>query len=602
MFDNYKNRFKLLHDSKRNAVLFEITYKLAATAIVYPLVILVINLCMKAAGVRYLTNEYIYRAVMNPFVIIGLIAAVLLFVAYCTYEMSYLAVCFETKRKGYNASIIDNMYNALLRMKKLAGVKIIPLFLFYFISIIFVNVTTVCNIVFSQTTFNLFKLYVWRRGILVKVSIIIAIAIIYAVVILGIYSFNIYVLEGRNFRDSYKKSISLVRKHPVGTIGTIVIYNLRVFIAIMAIYAVISVVLVAGVKILNMAYMGSAVYLSVLKGVKLCVKLILVYVAIPMTFSAISAMYYKYSDEKDINFQFVDIEEGSARRNSIIYKGILIISTILVISYIAISVNKNPFENVAIFHETKISAHRGYSVAAPENTLAAFREAIDSMADEIELDVQMTKDGILVVMHDSSAYRTCGVDRNISDMTYKEVRQLDAGFWYGEEFVGERVPSLAEVLELAKGKIDLNIEIKADNNKQTIAKKVVKLIKRYGMEESCVITSFDYDILKEVKAVDKDIQVGYILSVAYGNFYEMDDVDFFSVSASFLTKNVVDAIHNSGKQVYVWTVNNESSIKNLTNKGVDNIITDEPVLARETIYARDTSETMINMIKYVFNR
>ena len=82
----------------------------------------------------------------------------------------------------------------------------------------------------------------------------------------------------------------------------------------------------------------------------------------------------------------------------------------------------------------------------------------------------------------------------------------------------------------------------------------------------------------------------------------MEDVDFFSVNAAFLTKRLVDAIHNSGKQIHAWTVNNQSSIKNLSNKGVDNIITDDPVLARETVYSRNTSETIVNMAKYVFNR
>ena len=104
------------------------------------------------------------------------------------------------------------------------------------------------------------------------------------------------------------------------------------------------------------------------------------------------------------------------------------------------------------------------------------------------------------------------------------------------------------------------------------------------MEDECVITSFDYDALLAVKEVDENIQTGYILSVAYGKFYEDDRVDFFSVNASFLTKRVVDAIHNTGKQVYAWTV------------------TDVPVTAREVVYSRDTSETITNMIKYVFNR
>ena len=157
-------------------------------------------------------------------------------------------------------------------------------------------------------------------------------------------------------------------------------------------------------------------------------------------------------------------------------------------------------------------------------------------------------------------------------------------------------------MQLAKGKIKLNIEIKTADNSDEVAKKVVKLIQKYSMQDSCVITSFDYSALQAVRSYDEDIEVGYILSVAYGKFYEIDDVDFFSVNASFLTKRVVDALHNSGKQVYAWTVNNDASIKNLTNKGVDNIITDKPVTAREVIYSRDTSETLINMIKYVFNQ
>lgn len=316
----------------------------------------------------------------------------------------------------------------------------------------------------------------------------------------------------------------------------------------------------------------------------------------------ISYMYYKYSDLDDIEFEFVDIDEGSARVNRIIYAVVLALSIVLDIIYIIGSFNNNPFERVAIFHNTDITAHRGASVDAPENTLAAFSKAIEDMADVIELDVQMTKDGYIVVMHDTSAYRTTGVLKNITELTLREVKRLDAGYWYSEEYKGEKVPTLEEVLQLAKGKIKLNIEIKTADNSDEVAKKVVKLIQKYSMQDSCVITSFDYSALQAVRSYDEDIEVGYILSVAYGKFYEIDDVDFFSVNASFLTKRVVDAIHNSGKQVYAWTVNNDASIKNLTNKGVDNIITDKPVTAREVIYSRDTSETLINMIKYVFNQ
>ena len=170
-------------------------------------------------------------------------------------------------------------------------------------------------------------------------------------------------------------------------------------------------------------------------------------------------------------------------------------------------------------------------------------------------------------------------------------------------FYSFQVPRLGKEFDLLQIKDDqiVNIELKSGDTVYT-ADKVAELIQKYDMQNDCVITSFDYNMLKRVKELTDDIQVGYILSIAYGDFYSMDDVDFFSMNASFLSKQIVDAIHNSGKQVYAWTVNNATSIKNLTNKGVDNIITDDPVLARETIYSRDTSETLVNMAKYVFNQ
>ena len=571
MLESLKNNVRLLRRSKRHVILFELTYKLLAVAVIYPILTAAINLCMKVAGIRYLTNEYIVKALTNPVVIIALFTGIILFVGYCIYEMAYLAVCFETKRKGNNASIIDNIYNAYLRLKNLIRIQSIPLFLFFFIAIIFINVTIVANL-------------------------------IYYYVIRGIFSFNIYMMEGKNFRQSYKKSSQIVRNNRLRVIMSVIVYNLAIFAAIAVFYTVISLILIGGVKLLDMAYLGSAVYLSVLRELRAGVKIFLVFISIPCSFSMISYMYYKYSDLDDIEFEFVDIDEGSARINRIIYAVVLALSIVLDVIYIIGSFNNNPFERVAIFHNTDITAHRGASVDAPENTLAAFSKAIEDMADVIELDVQMTKDGYIVVMHDTSAYRTTGVLKNITELTLREVKRLDAGYWYSEEYKGEKVPTLEEVLQLAKGKIKLNIEIKTADNSDEVAKKVVKLIQKYSMQDSCVITSFDYSALQAVRSYDEDIEVGYILSVAYGKFYEIDDVDFFSVNASFLTKRVVDAIHNSGKQVYAWTVNNDASIKNLTNKGVDNIITDKPVTAREVIYSRDTSETLINMIKYVFNQ
>ncbi len=602
IFKKIRNNFSLLIDSSRQVWIFEFAYKLVAFAVIFPIVLLAINSLMKIAGISYLTNEYIQRVITHPIVIIAIFIAICAFVFYCTYEMTYLSVCFETKRTSCNASIVDIFYNSYKVFRRVFKPKHIGLSIFYFISILASNVTVLFNILYSETNTNLIKMYVLRNHWYIKAAVILVFVIMYAVVIPGIYAMNICMMEGLGFREAYKKSARMVKKHPVGTISALVVYNLFILAIIGITYVLISVFLVAGVKLLNMAYLGNAIFLSALRTERFIIKCILVCVAIPLSFSAITHMYYRYTDIDDITFEFIDIQEGPARRRRIAYAVIMAAALVADACYLLISFNNNPFENVAIFHETKVMAHRGASTEAPENTMAAFQKAIDDMADYIELDVQLTNNGEVIVMHDSNAYRTTGVDANIVNMTYKEVKTLDAGSWFSDEYVGENVPSLKEVLELTQGKIKLNIELKPADNGTALAKNTVRLIEKYNMVNDCVITSFSESALKAVKTYNQEIKVGYILSAAYGDFYDMKNVDFFSVNAAFLSKRTIDAIHNSGKRVYAWTVNNKESIKNLTNKGVDGIITDNPVLARETIYSRDTSETIINMIRYVFNQ
>ena len=602
IFKKIRNNFSLLIDSSRQVWIFEFAYKLVAFAVIFPIVLLAINSLMKIAGISYLTNEYIQRVITHPIVIIAIFIAICVFVFYCTYEMTYLSVCFETKRTFCNASIVDIFYNSYKVFRRVFKPKHIGLSIFYFISILASNVTVLFNILYSETNTNLIKMYVLRNHWYIKAAVILVFVIMYAVVIPGIYAMNICMMEGLGFREAYKKSARMVKKHPVGTISALVVYNLFILAIIGITYVLISVFLVAGVKLLNMAYLGNAIFLSALRTERFIIKCILVCVAIPLSFSAITHMYYRYTDIDDITFEFIDIQEGPARRRRIAYAVIMAAALVADACYLLISFNNNPFENVAIFHETKVMAHRGASTEAPENTMAAFQKAIDDMADYIELDVQLTNNGEVIVMHDSNAYRTTGVDANIVNMTYKEVKTLDAGSWFSDEYVGENVPSLKEVLELTQGKIKLNIELKPADNDTALAKNTVRLIEKYNMVNDCVITSFSESALKAVKTYNQEIKVGYILSAAYGDFYDMKNVDFFSVNAAFLSKRTIDAIHNSGKRVYAWTVNNKESIKNLTNKGVDGIITDNPVLARETIYSRDTSETIINMIRYVFNQ
>lgn len=209
MLESLRNNMKLLKSSKRHVLLFELAYKLLALAVFYPVITGVIRLCMRITGINYLTNEYIAKAFMNPVIIIFCLLGVIGFIVYCLYEMAYLAVCFETKRKGIQASIIDNIYNAFLRLKKLLRIQSIPLFLYFLISIIVINVTVTGNIIFSESVKNIIKSAVKRNRTVIFIVTAIIIICLFYFVIRDIFSFNIYMMEGKNFRQSCAKS----RKH-----------------------------------------------------------------------------------------------------------------------------------------------------------------------------------------------------------------------------------------------------------------------------------------------------------------------------------------------------------------------------------------------------
>lgn len=247
-------------------------------------------------------------------------------------------------------------------------------------------------------------------------------------------------------------------------------------------------------------------------------------------------------------------------------------------------------------------AHRGLSSSAPENTLYAFSDAIDAGADFIELDVQQTKDGVLVVMHDTNLRRTTGLDREIWDVTYDEIADLDAGSWFDPMYANARIPTLEDTLAFIDGRVSLNIEIKpTSHGSDTLEQDVAELITAYDCADNCWVTSFSYGSLRKIKEANPEIRTGYIMSVAYGQFYNLKYADAFSLNKVFVTSQVVNYAHQYGKQVFAWTVNSVSEVRSLCNLHVDSIITDDPVMVQEVVSRDSTSETLRTVMDYLIN-
>jgi glycerophosphoryl diester phosphodiesterase len=226
----------------------------------------------------------------------------------------------------------------------------------------------------------------------------------------------------------------------------------------------------------------------------------------------------------------------------------------------------------------RVTAHRGHARAAPENTLSAMRKAIESGADYVEMDVQLTADGTVVLLHDRDLKRVAGVARRLDELSSDEVRQLDVGSWFAPAFSGERVPTLVEVIDLCRGKIRLNIELKFFGPDRRLTQKVLDIIREQALEDECLVTSLNYDALLEAKQHHPRLRTGLIVAHALGEVSRLE-VDALSVRADFLSDELLRSAHRHGKEVHAWTVNEPSQMTRLIKRGVDNLITSDPDVA-----------------------
>lgn len=226
----------------------------------------------------------------------------------------------------------------------------------------------------------------------------------------------------------------------------------------------------------------------------------------------------------------------------------------------------------------EVTAHRMGAVAAPENTLAALARAIADGADWAELDVQLTADGHLVVLHDFDLVRVGGPRRRVAASTLAEVRAIDVGRGLRHAgFEGERVPTLDDVIAAAGDRIRLNIELKPPDAAAAapLTDAVVAAVRRAGLVGRCRLCSQSYDALRRAKAAEPGLEVGFIAGAAVGDLAALD-VDFLMVHAGLVTPAFVRRAHGAGLEVHPWTVNDPDAVPRLVDAGVDNVITDAP--------------------------
>jgi len=251
-----------------------------------------------------------------------------------------------------------------------------------------------------------------------------------------------------------------------------------------------------------------------------------------------------------------------------------------------------------------VTAHRGAMAYAPENTLAAFEVGIQQKATWIESDVQLSKDGVAVLIHDTTLTRTTNVEEvfpdrapwNVGDFTLDEIKQLDAGSWFGEEFTGEQVPTLAEmVTQVRKSRSGIIMELKSPELYPGVEQEVIDVFDSFPgyvnsalASERLAVQSFNWDSMATYADLEPEVPVGLLGTVpvadlsAYAEWADQVNPNFNAVTADY-----VDAVHAAGMEIHTYTVNEVADMTRLLDFGVDGIITNRPDVLKDLLAQRN---------------
>ena len=221
--------------------------------------------------------------------------------------------------------------------------------------------------------------------------------------------------------------------------------------------------------------------------------------------------------------------------------------------------------------------HRGYCARYPENTLISYRAAMQAGVDAFEFDVWLSKDGVPVIMHDGNAWRTCGVDRRLNDMTLEEIKALDAGSKFDERFAGEQVPTLEELLIQARAmRPDIMLGVEIKDMREETCDKTVALLKRYGFFEGCIFYAFNARVIKYLKTAHGGRTMGYPdFQMAE---FEPDSYSYYDeigLNMKIMRSEIFPIYRDKGMKMHMYCADTEEDVRDAVAHGASLITANE---------------------------
>ncbi len=600
----YKSMSILWRRTGSAALATILLYKMATALLMVPLTDAIWSIAVSLSSNKFITTDRIGNLFLSPFLLIGLFLIALIAAIWNTYEFSILFHTLQAAADGKKCKILTLLKESLLDIRHAARPSGWPMLLYSTILLPFTNFFLTSTYL-RRLAVPEYIMEVIRKNtpLLIIYEIIflagVVLAIFFAILI------PIFILEKKEFSVAAKRSTLFIKKDFFKYTWMLFCCNIRNFVRIGL--AMLPVFLLSIVAAVFIGQDSKELLLSICTAQQAILFPALSFILEALcTLAACTLIYILY--QKSLTGSLPAFEKRPEGRR---YKtsgklivacftlGVIGITSIVAAGLYMLPNTADLINEINPFSHPTITCHRGYSSIAPENTLPAFQAAIDFRADYVELDVQMTSDGVIMVSHDQSLKRCTGIDKQICDMTYEEVRKLDAGSFFSSKYAGTKIPTLQEVIDLCKGKIKMNIEIKDSEESPNLEAETARLIRENDITDEVCVTALNYNSLEKIKEADPEIRTGYILAIGIGNYYELPAADFFSVETTFITTDMVSSIHLLGKTVSAWTVDREYDASTLCNKRVDDLITGDPEMVKDVIESNDLYSNFLLLMQRI---
>ena len=580
---------------------FETLYKLAVTALFLPLLTAIFALTIRAAGLTYLSTEAIKAYLLHPVTIVCLFLMLLMAAFISLFDMQAVICCCRASQMDRDITMPEMVMAGATHAKDVLFPKNWLVILFVVLIVPFSNVAAQSGLISQIELPEFIEDYI-NANTALHLAWIVVTVLLSLLALRWCYSLHAFTLENKSFLPACRESAHLTKKHLISlAVGTAVV-GILLEVLLFLLGCVCLGLLFVGVRFLCPAGLRFPVASYALLGVVSAGSFLSMAFAVPGTYAYLSVRYYEVQPQLREGPDAVHREVSTRGR-----KTARIVSGVLCAAILCSAVLQGVFAEdmqdaaEAALRQPEIAAHRGSSVTAPENSMPAFRQAIADRADWIELDVHQTKDGVVVVTHDESIKRIAGVSKNVWELTYAELMQYDVGSWFSKAYADLRVATLDEVLQLCKGKIKLNIELKPTGHEQDFEQHVLDLIHANGYEEGeYILASLNADALKTLKRLEPEVRTLYIMTLAVGNVKDIPFADAFSVEESSITTRLVKSVHRAGKQIYVWTVNRGENVEKMMELDVDCIISDDPVMVRAALTTAPLSDDLQSIVALIF--